>query len=152
MLVCVLVCGCLCICAYAYACIFTSAYSCAYVFAYASASMETERQDRQTERETESKTELNLIPFRPVAIFRTSVINSSHSMRAVAPRQCVMIGKTNLWFQKEHAGNFTCVCMCVRMCEWVWVWAINCKDNIPDKLISSRLGTHNETESGQKKS
>ena len=47
-------------------------------------------------KETESKTELNLIPFRPAAIFRTSVINSSHSMRAVAPRQCVMIGKTNL--------------------------------------------------------
>ena len=40
--------------------------------------------------------------------------------------------------------------MCVRTCEWVRVWAINCKDNIPDKSISSRLGTNNETESGRK--
>ena len=35
--------------------------------------------------------------------------------------------------------------MCVRTCESVRVWAINCKDNIPDKLISSRLGTNDET-------
>ena len=48
------------------------------------------------------------------------------------------------------------VSLCLHLCAHVWLGEgkgdkqkHNFKDNIPDKLISSRLGTLNETESGK---